>query len=221
MPAHSHPAQSSYSLQELTAITGVTPRTVRYYVSEGLLPPPVAAGPRSYYTENHLQRLRLIVHLKDAYLPLREIRRRLQELSDDDIAGASAELEQSAPAPEAVPQTLLHRDIREEHFSIEPAVSEPAEPASEPSSDALQPQTWPFVDTPPQSPHDPVRPEPAWRLPRPVRAASTDMQRGTIWRKLEIGESAEFLIEERLYQRRKEQIDALIAWAQRILETHS
>jgi DNA-binding transcriptional MerR regulator len=217
MPAHAKPAPSSYSLQELTSITGVTPRTVRYYVSEGLLPPPVAAGPRSYYTENHLQRLRLIVHLKDTYLPLREIRRRLQELSDDEIAGASAELEQSAPSPEHETQTLAHREIREQRFSIEPAASEPEEPAS----DSLQPQTWPFVDTPPQGPHDPVRPEPAWRLPRPVRATTTDMQRGTIWRKLEIGESAEFLIEERLYQRRKEQVDALIAWAQRILETHS
>jgi hypothetical protein len=32
------------------------------------------------------------------------------------------------------------------------------------------------------------------------------------------GDSAEFLIEERLYQRRREQVDALIVWAQRILE---
>ncbi|MCC6705677.1 MAG: MerR family DNA-binding transcriptional regulator, partial [Thermomicrobiales bacterium] len=33
-----------YSLQELSDAAGVSPRTVRYYIAEGLLPPPEPAG---------------------------------------------------------------------------------------------------------------------------------------------------------------------------------
>ena len=62
---------------ELVARAGVTPRTVRYYVAEGLLPPPSGAGPRATYGDEHLERLREIRRMKDSYLPLREIRRRL------------------------------------------------------------------------------------------------------------------------------------------------
>ena len=60
-------------------------RTVRYYIAEGLLPPPEGSGPGSSYTQGHLDRLRLIQRLKEAYLPLKEIRRRLSGLSDDEV----------------------------------------------------------------------------------------------------------------------------------------
>src|SRR5688500_18740607 len=73
------------TLGELTAAADVSVRTVRYYISEGLLPPPEGTGPGSAYTQGHLDRLRLIQRLKEAYLPLKEIRRRLSGLSDDDV----------------------------------------------------------------------------------------------------------------------------------------
>jgi DNA-binding transcriptional MerR regulator len=217
----SEPRPASYSLNELTQATGVTPRTVRYYVSEGLLPPPVAAGPRSYYTESHLQRLLLIGHLKDAYLPLREIRRRLQALSDEDITGAIAELESvqdDSRAPQQTSRAMMVED-RVASYSPLPEEEDRQDEAATPPYDQLRPQTWPFVASRPGEYSDPVPQEPAWRLPQPIKSSGRSMQRGTIWRKLEISEAAEFLIEERLYQRRKEQIDALLAWAQRILES--
>ena len=66
-----------YSIGELAEEAGVSTRTIRYYVSEGLLPPPVGAGPNSRYTDAHLSQLGIIGRLKEQYLPLREIRRRL------------------------------------------------------------------------------------------------------------------------------------------------
>ncbi len=81
-------SEREYTLQELTSESGVTARTVRYYIAEGLLPPPVAAGPQSHYTDLHLDRLRLIAKLKEAYLPLREIRRQLDAMTDEEIAAA-------------------------------------------------------------------------------------------------------------------------------------
>lgn len=68
------------SLAELVDEAGVTVRTVRYYIAEGLLPPPMGTGPSSYYTRDHLDRLQLIGRLKDGYLPLKEIKRRLSEV---------------------------------------------------------------------------------------------------------------------------------------------
>lgn len=78
----------AYTLEELAKLAGVTPRTVRYYIGEGLLPPAVSAGPNSGYTEEHRDRLRLIAGLKEAYVPLREIKRRLAGMSASDIHAA-------------------------------------------------------------------------------------------------------------------------------------
>ncbi len=77
--------QPRWNLTELTQEAGVSVRTVRYYIAEGLLPPPDANGPRSFYTQGHLDRLRLIDRLKASYLPLKEIRRRLSTLDDTEV----------------------------------------------------------------------------------------------------------------------------------------
>jgi len=45
------------SIGELSDATGVTRRTIRFYVQRGLLPPPLGGGRGSYYTEAHLLRL--------------------------------------------------------------------------------------------------------------------------------------------------------------------
>jgi DNA-binding transcriptional MerR regulator len=80
-------------IAELAHRAGVTPRTVRYYVAEGLLPPPAGQGQRRAYGPRHLERLEAIRELKAAYLPLHEIRRRL-----DDPAGSSSPRTSERPA---------------------------------------------------------------------------------------------------------------------------
>src|SRR5688572_21740162 len=77
--------ERQYTLQELATAAGVSVRTIRYYIGEGLLPAPVGAGPQSHYTDSHLSRLRAIGLLKDRYLPLKEIRRELSGLDDEQI----------------------------------------------------------------------------------------------------------------------------------------
>ena len=83
----------SYTLADLCDLAGVTPRTVRYYVAEGLLRSPGTSGPGARYGEGHLARLRLIRRLQREHLPLAEIRRRLAALDDDEaiaLAGGPA-----------------------------------------------------------------------------------------------------------------------------------
>lgn len=76
-----------FSLTELADLAGVTPRTVRYYLGQGLLPSPGRPGPGSKYDAGHLARLRLIRRLQAEHLPLAEIRARLEGLDDDAIRG--------------------------------------------------------------------------------------------------------------------------------------
>jgi DNA-binding transcriptional MerR regulator len=75
-----------YSLTELADLAGVTPRTVRYYMSQGLLPSSGSSGPGAKYDDAHLGRLRLVRRLQREHLPLAEIRQRLAGLDDAAIA---------------------------------------------------------------------------------------------------------------------------------------
>ncbi|NTU74633.1 MAG: MerR family transcriptional regulator [Anaerolineaceae bacterium] len=72
-------------ISEVAKMAGVSVRTIRYYIGEGLLPPPQSRGRYSVYDEDYILRLRLIQNLKDAYLPLAEIRRQIATLSTEDV----------------------------------------------------------------------------------------------------------------------------------------
>lgn len=77
--------EPSYTIGKLAEAAGVTPRTIRYYTAEGLLPRPQSQGRYASYTEAHLQRLRLIQRLKSAFLPLAAIRAQIETLSEGEV----------------------------------------------------------------------------------------------------------------------------------------
>ncbi len=87
---------AAYTLAELCDLADVTPRTVRYYIAQGLLRSPGTSGPGARYDDGHLARLRLIRRLQREHLPLAEIRSRLAALSDDE---AIAQAEGPGPEP--------------------------------------------------------------------------------------------------------------------------
>lgn len=67
--------QGRMRMGDLTRRAGVTPRTVRYYESIGLMPPGDREGTgQHYYTEETILRLRKIDQLKQLGLSLEEIR---------------------------------------------------------------------------------------------------------------------------------------------------
>jgi DNA-binding transcriptional MerR regulator len=86
MPGTS-PAGTTFTIADLARLADVTPRTVRYYVAQGLLRPPGHAGPGARYPESALSRLRLIRELQRSHLPLAEIRTRLAGLTDAEVDG--------------------------------------------------------------------------------------------------------------------------------------
>ena len=89
-----------FDLNELARAADVTPRTVRYYVQQGLLAPPGTRGPGARYDRRHLDRLLLIKRWQKLHLPLAEVRRRLEQMGDDEVAAALSETA-SQPAPDS------------------------------------------------------------------------------------------------------------------------
>lgn len=63
-----------YTIGELVQATGVSRRTIRYYVQLGLVPPPKGAGRGHYYEEEHLERLNRIREFRDRGFSLERIR---------------------------------------------------------------------------------------------------------------------------------------------------
>jgi len=124
------PPESEYSLQDLVDLAGVTPRTIRYYIAQGLLPSPGKAGPGTTYADGHLNRLRLIRRLQREHLPLAEIRSRLASLDDATVAALV-----EAPASEPPVDSAIDyiRSVLEGDASFEAmALSSPAAPPASP-----------------------------------------------------------------------------------------
>ncbi|MFD6531441.1 MerR family transcriptional regulator [Streptomyces sp. NPDC060184] len=78
------PEEPTLTVDELAARAGVTVRTVRFYSTRGLLPPPVI-GPRrvGHYGHGHLSRLALIEELQRQGMTLAAIERYLEQLPED------------------------------------------------------------------------------------------------------------------------------------------
>ncbi|MGA5105417.1 MerR family transcriptional regulator [Streptomyces cellulosae] len=103
------------TIDELAARAGVTVRTVRFYGTKGLLPPPVL-GPRRVgrYGREHLARLELIEELQSRGMTLAAIERYLAQLPPDlsvrDLAVQRAVVASWAPnTVETVSRAELER----------------------------------------------------------------------------------------------------------------
>jgi DNA-binding transcriptional MerR regulator len=205
------------SLAELTEQAAVTVRTVRYYIAEGLLPPPVTAGRQSYYTRGHLDRLQLIARLKDAYLPLREIRRRLAGLDDAAVRALLAQEEATAPERQDSARSYVDHLLQSPRTGAPPSARPRREEWTPPLHDAV-----PDFDGRYAAAYEP--PSPAQPAPLTVGTA-TPLSPGPAppadeatepWRRVRLAEDAELLIRESAYQQRRDRIDWLIRWARRV-----
>lgn len=106
--------EKRFLINELAKRARTTIRTIRYYTSEGLLPQPEMDGKYAFYDENHLQRLELILKLKNAYLPLREIRQIMLSLTDGEVV---QRLKEEIHSGMELKQENLIKEIKEESSS--------------------------------------------------------------------------------------------------------
>ena len=124
------------SLTELAERAEVTPRTVRYYIQNGLLPAPGTAGPGAHYDRSYVDRLRLIKRLQKAHLPLAEIRERLSTLGDEEVRKLSNESEPVTRIADSAADYV--RAVLEDRAPTHLAATPPA-PASYEAREAIYP----------------------------------------------------------------------------------
>ena len=86
-----------FGIEELADLGGVSRRTVRYYVQEGLLPAPLGVGRGRHYDQSHLDRLLQVKAAQEAGHSLDAIRLDLRNVTP------------AAKAPLSVPRSAWRR----------------------------------------------------------------------------------------------------------------
>ncbi len=91
---------TTYSLEDLAQLTGLSPRTIRNYIQKGLLPGAETRGRNASYTDLHLNRLQCIQIIRDkSGLPLDELRLVMQSLSEEQIHSIATRQEEVMALP--------------------------------------------------------------------------------------------------------------------------
>jgi len=78
------------SIETLASLAGVTARTIRFYIAEGVLERPVGEKRGAYYLQRHLKQLLLIRRWSVAGLSLERIRELAQGAPEDPPRRAAA-----------------------------------------------------------------------------------------------------------------------------------
>jgi DNA-binding transcriptional MerR regulator len=110
---------TTYSIGELAELTGVSRRTVRYYVQRGLIDPPLGRGRGDHYAEDHVRQILRVRRLQLEGVPLDGMRVR----DEPERAGGSSTARPKglppAAAPEPLPRTLVVRVDLAEGVTLE------------------------------------------------------------------------------------------------------
>ena len=101
--------ESKYNIGELATMAKVSRRTVRFYVTLGLISPPLGRGPGRHYTNNHLQEILTIRALQGRGVSL-------AEMQDQKVREVHLLLPTEPPPPDLQPQLITR-------ISLQPGVS--------------------------------------------------------------------------------------------------
>ena len=205
------PDDPRYSLTELADLAGVTPRTVRYYITSGLLPSAGRSGPGAKYAEEDLDRLRLIRRLQREHLPLAEIRQRLSGLDDEDVRSLAAEVD---PGPTDSALDYLRRVLEPGPSPAPPPHRDEAAPSvplarriSEMPTGDWRPPPMPAMASkgPPSIPTEVVRP--------PATAGDRSQ-----WERIVLAPDIELHVRRPLSRIQNKRVDRLLTIARELLE---
>jgi len=178
-------------ISELAEKSGVTVRTIRYYIQQGLLPQPDTRGRYSIYDEDYLSRLELIQRLKDAFLPLKEIKRRIENLTNEEI------------------KRLLALSSDDFNLQFAEDSSKELQNVAEESSDALT-YIARILDAHNEDDERPRVQSPSRRLNRPPEPRPYETRRESRWQRIEVMPGIELHIREHLLKRYKTNIDRAV-----------
>ncbi|MBN2443814.1 MAG: MerR family transcriptional regulator [Spirochaetales bacterium] len=109
-----------YNIETLAKLTGLTRRTIRYYIQREILDPPLGSGRGSYYTDLHVEQLKKIKEWADQGVPLihmkEMLRGKIPRVSIDLPTGVKTTLEEGFEIADGIkltfrPGQLLSEDL--------------------------------------------------------------------------------------------------------------
>ena len=196
---------TDYPINELAKKAEVSVRTIRFYIDEGLLPPPPVQGRYAVYSDAYLERLELIRLLKERFLPLKEIRARLSGLSEEDVQAAIAQEQEAAVEQESRPGGEGQNEGGKTDSSALDYVSRllKSQPVSRPQAVQMSPPAPMQASSPP-----PLR---EVRSPAPVYMGSEE-----VWERIRLAPGVELHIQKPVDRGMQEKLQKLIEHARRI-----
>ena len=85
--------ETTYSIKDLEGLTGIKIRTIRFYIAEGLVPPPDGTGGGASYGEKHLLPLQAIKLLHESQIKLSGIKDVLSGMTHEQMRSLVADAE--------------------------------------------------------------------------------------------------------------------------------
>jgi DNA-binding transcriptional MerR regulator len=196
-------AERNYTIADLAALTGVSIRTIRYYLSQGLLPGPGEPGPGAHYTEGHANRLRLTKRLQEQHLPLAEIRNRLAGLTEEEISTFVSTEQPVSPSTSALDY------IRSVLSKGERSVAEA------PQSLSLRQMSAPLMSSMADAPGQPA--SAATAAPDRTPTEPQPLERSQ-WERLSLGPDIELHVRRPLSRLQQKRVERLITIARQVLK---
>ena len=186
------------AIEEVSQRTGIPIRTIRYYIVEGLLPPPVSKGRNAWYEEMHVERLNLIQRLKKEFMPLGEIRNRLNNLNDEQIRDANRNYELSQTNSKLPYPNRSSEELFQEKMALTPS--------SEPDSVSAYINEIMDANTPDLDFNQ------AFLITQNLRPAPQMDE----WKKVILAEGIELHLDSKSYQRNRKAVEILVELARLI-----
>ena len=235
------PPDAPYSIGDLARLTGLSVRTIRYYLAQGLIPASGESGPGAHYGEGHLERLRLVRRLQQGHLPLAEIRARLAALSDADVTALAAAEHEAAPGPATSALDYVRSVLAGPVALTAPMTPSPAPPITHAPAAAMPPMrdvppggvrafgrmaTMPFSRRLREAAEEPARPLATAKLPpaiaaadpaTPVEPTPPSIERSQ-WERLSLGPNLELHVRRPLGRLEQKRVERLITIARQVLK---
>jgi DNA-binding transcriptional MerR regulator len=200
------PAETQYTITDLARLSGINVRTIRYYLAQGLLPASGESGPGAHYGQGHLDRLQLTKRLQEQHQPLSEIRLRLAEMGDDDVAGVLAE----PTIPQAPPSSALDyvRSVLASPARVSEARPRALRRLAMPAAEMFVGSIAQLSEGPSPAPDETTKDEPP------------SLERSQ-WERLSLGPNVELHVRRPLSRQEQKRVERLVTIARQVLKEGS
>ena len=200
-----------YTLEGLEKLSGLSIRTLRYYIQEGLLPGPDTRGKNARYSHDHLDIIRFIERFKEVNMPLKQIRHLLETMSSEEIERIISSrlddnlifLNQEISKKETTPQTKREDQKRSSALEYIRNLENLQETMKVRDRNTI-------VYNSPALPQAPVQPKPASKFQQ--------YKHGESWQRIQLADGLELQVRRPTSKKNQQMVDEILETIQQLFK---